>query len=119
MRLFCILLGTIIGTVATVGRAAIDPSVMKAEADRVAVLTKASTAAVAIFAPGGGGGGSGVVITHDGYASPTSTSPTAAGDAMKCGMADGRVVRRRDRRHRSGGRRGPHQAPGARRFPPR
>ncbi len=48
--------------------AQVDPQVLEAEAARVAVVERASSAAVAIFANGGQGGGSGVVISPDGYA---------------------------------------------------
>jgi serine protease Do len=85
--IFCVLL---LATGSTV-RAAVDEAVLKAEADRVAVLAKAREAAVAIFAAGGGGGGSGVVISHDGYALSNFHVTKGAGDAMKCGMADGRM----------------------------
>src|SRR5262245_43900739 len=39
-------------------RAAVDPAVLEAEKARVAVVEKASSAAVAVFSPGGQGGGS-------------------------------------------------------------
>ena len=71
--------------------AAVDDAVLKAEADRVAVVAKASEAAVAIFAAGGQGGGSAVVITPDGYALSNFHVTKGAGDYMKCGMADGRL----------------------------
>ena len=64
---------------------------LRAEADRVAVVAKAQTAAVAIFAADGQGGGSGVVISPDGYALTNFHVTKGAGDAMKCGMADGRL----------------------------
>jgi serine protease Do len=74
-----------------VARADVDESVLKAEAERVAVVAKARQAAVAIFAAGGQGGGSGVVISADGYALSNFHVTKGAGDAMKCGMADGRM----------------------------
>ena len=76
---------------AATARAAVDEAVLRAEAERVAVVAKASEAAVAIFASGGQGGGSGVVISHDGYALSNFHVTKGAGDAMKCGMSDGRM----------------------------
>ncbi|MBI2825671.1 MAG: trypsin-like peptidase domain-containing protein [Planctomycetia bacterium] len=70
---------------------AANDDVLKAEAERVAVVARAREAAVAIFAAGGQGGGSGVVITPDGYALSNFHVTKGAGDAMKCGMADGRM----------------------------
>ncbi|MBI1903347.1 MAG: trypsin-like peptidase domain-containing protein [Planctomycetia bacterium] len=63
--------------------------VLKAEAERVKVLEKARAATVAIFAAGGRGGGSGVVVSREGYALTNYHVSSGAGDAMKCGMADG------------------------------
>jgi len=71
--------------------AEVDPAVLKAEADRVAVVAKASSVAVAVFAANGQGGGSGVVISSDGYALSNFHVTREAGDAMKCGMADGKL----------------------------
>ena len=72
--------------------AEVDETVLKAEGDRVAaVMAKAREAAIAIFANGGQGGGSGVVISPDGYALTNFHVAQPAGNAMKCGMADGRL----------------------------
>jgi serine protease Do len=76
---------------ANVARADVDAAVVKAEADRIAVVAKARDVAVAVFAPGGQGGGSGVVISPDGYALSNFHVTKGSGDAMKCGMADGRM----------------------------
>jgi len=65
--------------------------VLRAEADRVAVMQKAKDAVLAIFSADGGGGGSGVVITPDGYALSNFHVAQPCGVAMKCGMADGKV----------------------------
>ena len=46
----------------------VDQAVLDAEAERVAVVAKASSATLAVFAKAGKGGGSGVVISPDGYA---------------------------------------------------
>ncbi|HEY1603250.1 MAG TPA: trypsin-like peptidase domain-containing protein [Pirellulales bacterium] len=83
----CLLLLALPGVV----RAAADEAVLKAEADRVLIVARASEAALAIFAAGGQGGGSGVVISHDGYALSNFHVTKGSGDAMKCGMADGRM----------------------------
>jgi len=71
--------------------AALDPAVEEAEAQRVAVMAKAKAAVLAIFSSTGGGGGSGVVISADGFALSNYHVVSACGNAMKCGMADGKV----------------------------
>src|SRR5262245_19265795 len=72
-------------------RADVDEGVLSAEAARVEIVAKASSTAVAIFSPGGQGGGSGVVISPDGFALSNYHVTSGAGDAMKCGMADGQL----------------------------
>ena len=69
----------------------VDSAVLEAEAARVAVVAKVSRTAVSIFADGGNNGGSGVVTSPDGYALTNFHVTQAAGAAMKCGMADGRL----------------------------
>ncbi|MBI3839887.1 MAG: trypsin-like peptidase domain-containing protein [Planctomycetia bacterium] len=69
--------------------AQVDPQVLEAEGARVAVVQRASQAAVMIFA--GQGGGSGVVISSDGYALSNFHVTHEAGTGMKCGMADGKL----------------------------
>ncbi len=76
---------------AAVAFAQVDAEVLKAEAARVAVVARASKTAVAIFANAGQGGGSGVVISPDGYALSNFHVTHEAGNAMKCGMADGKL----------------------------
>ena len=49
-------------------RGSVDEAVLRAEADRVAVIAKAREATLAIFTNQGQGGGSGVVISPDGLA---------------------------------------------------
>jgi S1-C subfamily serine protease len=71
-------------------RAEIDPEILEAEANRVAVVARASATALAIFA-GDTGGGSGVVISPDGFALSNFHVTSGAGNWMKCGMADGRL----------------------------
>ena len=72
---------------------AADPpaSVIEAESRRIAVMDKAEDAVLAVFGAGGGGGGSGVVISPDGYAITNFHVVKPCGNAMKCGMADGKV----------------------------
>lgn len=74
-------------------RAAAAPpeAVLAAEARRIAVMAKAKDAVVAVFDAAGQGGGSGVVITADGFALTNFHVARPCGNAMKCGMADGRV----------------------------
>ncbi|HEX3727561.1 MAG TPA: trypsin-like peptidase domain-containing protein, partial [Pirellulales bacterium] len=69
----------------------VDPQVLESQAQRIAVIERASQTAVAIFANGGQGGGSGVVISSDGYAVSNFHVTHEAGNAMKCGMADGKL----------------------------
>ncbi len=66
-------------------------AVLEAEAARVAVMNRAKEAVVAVFSPGGKGGGSGVVVTADGYALTNFHVVKPCGNAMKCGMADGKL----------------------------
>lgn len=71
--------------------AAIEPAVLKAEADRVAVVAKAKDSVLSVLSATGGGGGSGVVVSPDGYALTNFHVAKPCGNAMKCGMADGRL----------------------------
>lgn len=70
---------------------AIDPDVVAAEQQRVAVVNQVSPSVVAIFSPGGQGGGSGVLVTPDGYALTNFHVTSGAGNFMKCGLADGNL----------------------------
>ncbi|REJ66701.1 MAG: serine protease [Planctomycetota bacterium] len=72
-------------------RADVDQAVVEAEARRVAVVERISACTLAIFGAGGAGGGSGVVITPDGYALTNFHVTQPVGNAMKCGMADGKL----------------------------
>lgn len=65
--------------------------VLAVESQRIAVMAKVRGSVLAIFDPAGQGGGSGVVITADGYALSNFHVTKPCGNAMKCGMADGRV----------------------------
>lgn len=69
----------------------VDPAVLAAEAERVAMIERADDAVLAIFSGTGDGGGSGVVITPDGHALTNFHVAQPSGAAMKCGMADGRI----------------------------
>jgi serine protease Do len=66
-------------------------AVLEAESQRIAVMAKAKQSVLAVFGPGGGGGGSGVVISPDGFALSNFHVARPCGNAMKCGMADGKV----------------------------
>jgi S1-C subfamily serine protease len=65
--------------------------VLEAQAARAAVVEQVAPTVVAIFGPEGGGGGSGVLISADGYAVTNFHVTNGCGDAMKCGLNDGRV----------------------------
>ena len=71
--------------------AEVDQAVLDAETERIAVMEKAKASVLAIFSADGGGGGSGVVISPDGYALTNFHVAKPCGNAMKCGMADGRL----------------------------
>lgn len=70
---------------------ALDPAVLAAEAQRVAVIEQASRATLAVLAPGGQGGGSGVVISPDGYALTNYHVVMGSAPYMRCGMNDGEL----------------------------
>jgi S1-C subfamily serine protease len=67
----------------------LDPRVLRAETERIAVIQKIKPAVAAIFAHGGQGGGSGVVITPDGYALSNFHVVEGTGPVMQCGLPDG------------------------------
>ncbi|MBN2292545.1 MAG: trypsin-like peptidase domain-containing protein [Pirellulales bacterium] len=69
----------------------VDPFILQAESQRIAVMQKAAPTVVAIFEPDGKGGGSGVVISPDGFALTNYHVVQPCGKSMKCGMADGRI----------------------------
>jgi S1-C subfamily serine protease len=73
---------------------AADPAaaVLSAEAERIATAERISRPTIAIFDANGQGGGSGVIISPDGYALSNFHVTAATGPAMKCGLADGRLV---------------------------
>jgi serine protease Do len=69
----------------------VDKAVLKAEEERVAVIDRAQRSVLAIFSADGGGGGSGVVISADGYALTNFHVAKPCGNAMKCGLPDGKL----------------------------
>jgi S1-C subfamily serine protease len=70
-------------------QAQVSDAVMKAEAERVAVVEKVKPSVVAVFGPGGKGGGSGVLISDDGYALTNFHVVSGPGGGMQCGLPDG------------------------------
>jgi serine protease Do len=72
-------------------RGDVSPTVLKAQAQRVEVIRKACSATLCIFGSGGRGGGSGVCISPDGFALSNFHVTSGSGDAMKVGMADGKL----------------------------
>ncbi len=69
----------------------VDPVVLAAEDQRIAVMNRVKDTVLAVFGASAQGGGSGVVITPDGYALTNFHVAKPCGSAMKCGMADGKV----------------------------
>ena len=69
-----------------------DEAVLAAEAQRVETIKRIVKPTLAIFDAKGQGGGSGVVISSDGYALTNFHVVAPTGPAMKCGLADGRLV---------------------------
>jgi serine protease Do len=67
------------------------PDVLAAESQRIELMAKVAPSVLAIFESSGQGGGSGVVISADGYAVSNFHVVQPCGNAMKCGMADGKV----------------------------
>jgi S1-C subfamily serine protease len=65
--------------------------VLRAEQDRVAAITKARAATIAILAHDGQNGGSGVIISPDGYALSNFHVTAGCGDWMRCGASDGKL----------------------------
>lgn len=70
---------------------AVDSDMLRAEAERVAVIDGTKQSVVAVFAMDGEGGGSGIVISPDGYALTNFHVARPCGDWMKCGLPDGRL----------------------------
>lgn len=66
-------------------------AVLKAQRERVEVVKKVRPTVVAIFGAGGRGGGSGVLISPDGYALSNYHVTSGAGNAMKCGLDNGKL----------------------------
>jgi S1-C subfamily serine protease len=73
------------------GAANLDPRVLAAEKERIAVIDKIRPSVVAIFAHGGQGGGSGVLISPDGYALSNFHVVGGTGPVMQCGLPDGQL----------------------------
>ena len=65
-------------------------AVVEAEEARIATMSRAAAATVAVFQAGGQGGGSGVIISPDGYAL-SNFHVTEMGPALECGLPDGSV----------------------------
>jgi S1-C subfamily serine protease len=87
-------LGALILVLASAAAAAqppLSPEVLKAQGERIEVMAKSKAAVLSVFSADGGGGGSGVVISADGYALTNFHVVEPCGNAMKCGMADGRL----------------------------
>jgi S1-C subfamily serine protease len=73
------------------GAADLDPRLLAAEQERIAVIDKIRPSVVAIFAHGGQGGGSGVLVSSDGYALSNFHVVGGTGPVMQCGLPDGQL----------------------------
>jgi S1-C subfamily serine protease len=69
-----------------------DAAILAAEEKRIETIARISRSTLAIFDAKGQGGGSGVVVSSDGYALTNFHVVAPTGPAMKCGLADGRLV---------------------------
>ncbi|MDA7977703.1 MAG: trypsin-like peptidase domain-containing protein [Pirellulales bacterium] len=69
----------------------VDKKLLEYQAKRVEIVERARSATVAVFGRGGRGGGSGVLISPDGYALSNFHVTDGAGDAMQCGLSDGKL----------------------------
>src|ERR1017187_10845749 len=87
MRIFAYTLSALL--LATALASAQPALVLKAQADRVAVVAKVKPTVVAVFARGGQGGGTGVLISDDGFALTNFHVVQPTGPTMQCGLADG------------------------------
>jgi len=68
-----------------------EEKVLRAQADRIAVVRKIVEPTLAIIDTTGQGVGSGVVISADGYALTNFHVSSPCGPAMKCGMTNGQL----------------------------
>ncbi len=68
-----------------------DSDLLRAEADRVALIEQTKQSVVAVFAAEGEGGGSGVVISPDGFALTNFHVARPCGNWLKCGLPDGHL----------------------------
>jgi len=66
-------------------------SVLKAEADRIQAIAKASRSTVGVFGMDGQGGGSGVVISEDGYVLTNYHVSDPFGNRMRIGLSNGEM----------------------------
>src|SRR3954452_18922679 len=82
-------LATVVAAALPLQAQQVSDAVLKAEAQRVAVVEKVKPSVVAVFGPGGSGGGSGVLISDDGYALTNFHVVAGAGPLMQCGLPDG------------------------------
>lgn len=71
----------------------VDPTVLRAEAERVTLIEQVQPSVLAVFSgmPDRPGGGSGVLISPDGYALTNFHVVQPCGPYMKCGTTDGKL----------------------------
>ncbi len=69
----------------------VNPSVLKAQQQRVRVVKKVAPSVVAVFGQTANSGGSGVLISADGFALTNFHVTKGAGDWMRCGLNNGKL----------------------------
>lgn len=84
-----ILLVPVVFVIGLFPASAVDPDVLKAEKERLAVVAKVRPAVVAVCPYGGGGHGSGVIIDPEGYALTNFHVTADVSPVMSAGLADG------------------------------
>ena len=93
MKNFCnsILVFGLLALAASAAEGVPEEQVLRAQAERIAVVQKISEPTLAIIDSAGQGLGSGVVISADGYALTNFHVASPCGPAMKCGMTYGQL----------------------------
>lgn len=87
--MLCLVIG--LASISISLKADVNPAVLKAQAQRIAVVKRVAPSVVAVFGQTGNGGGSGVLISADGFALTNFHVTKGSGDWMRCGLSDGKL----------------------------